>query len=102
MTTKLDIGQKVIVVHSSKKEGMNRNCILLCKVLSVFADSEKIFYTSELVKTLKGRDDVDIKFVNFNESNVDTGKRDRSCEFPPVFTSKEIYKKWVKGESLNV
>lgn len=102
MKTKLDIGQNVIVVHSSKKEGMKNCCILLCKILSVFVDSEKIFYTGELVKTLKGGEDVDIKFVNFNESNVDTGKRDKSCAFPPVFTSKEIYKKWAKGESLNV
>mgnify|MGYP005801404335 CR=1 FL=1 len=102
MKTKLDIGQKIIVVEASKKEGMNTCSVLLCKVLSVFIDASKVFYTCELVKPLKGKNEHDVRFVNFDESNVDTGKRDKSCAYPPVFTTKEIYKRWAKGESLHV
>lgn len=97
MKIKLAIGQSIILVVNSKREGNKEDVLVLAKVKSCYVSDDGEFYTAEFVKCLnkgsKGREFA--RFYNFTEENIDTGKRDKGPDHHPVFTEKEGCTKWL-------
>lgn len=96
----VNVGQDVYMVFSSKREGYTKNIVFRARVIKAIVDENGITYNCEINRCMNDRS-VNInkykKFYLFRNANIDTGYRDKTGLYYPVFTSKEGCLKWIKN-----
>ena len=95
----VEVGQKIYLVFSSKREGYDKNIVVMSKVDKIVIYENSVTYSCQPIKIVtKEKEDVS-RYVSsfiFRAANINTGYRSGFNGYP-VFTEKEACIKWLSG-----
>lgn len=101
MRTSLEIGQKILLVYKSKREGHIENLVFECEIDSILIKKDRITYTALPLHCKNKKFNVGKigRQLWFDEKNINSGVRG-SCILNPVFTDDKMCIKWIKGGDI--
>lgn len=95
----LEIGTKIYLVFSSKKNDNSQTIVLMCKVVSIHIQEKNTYYTCEFIKFVTGKYDISKQLKRFAFADYSINPRTNTAglftNIYIVFDNKEKCKEWL-------